>query len=205
MTAGIMNIMRRPLEGQSKNVLQAAINVMKERDIKGNITSSLGSLNNPGDGMHVTTTINVDSLSSIEALHDSFFASEEWQDEWDQTASMCKSVVTAVLASAAPAEDVPENPKYMVRNIMVANRGKRQELIDFMLEVRKGMDGMKPGILIPLSDAQRVRATRVFGSLEDVSAALINEGSVSEARRNKLIELTDSYFRTISRIHYVNV
>ena len=102
MTAGIMNIMRRPLEGQSKNVLQAAINVMKERDIKGNITSSLGSLNNPGDGMNVTTTINVDSLSSIEALHDSFFASEEWQDEWDQTASMCKSVVTAVLASAAP-------------------------------------------------------------------------------------------------------
>ena len=205
MTAGIMNIMRRPLEGQSKNVLQAAINVMKERDIKGNITSSLGSLNNPGDGMNVTTTINVDSLSSIEALHDSFFASEEWQDEWDQTASMCKSVVTAVLASAAPPEDVPENPKYMVRNIMVANRGKRQELIDFMLEVRKGMDGMKPSILIPLSDAQRVRATRVFGSLEDVSAALINGGSGSEARRNKLIELTDSYFRTISRIHYVNV
>jgi len=205
MTAGIMNIMRRPLEGQSKNVLQAAINVMKERDIKGNITSSLGSLNNPGDGMNVTTTINVDSLSSIEALHDSFFASEEWQDEWDQTASMCKSVVTAVLASAAPPEDVPENPKYMVRNIMIANRGKRQELIDFMLEVRKGMDGMKPSILIPLSDAQRVRATRVFGSLEDVSAALINGGSGPEARRNKLIELTDSYFRTISRIHYVNV
>ena len=205
MTAGIMNIIRRPLEGQSKNVLQAAINVMKERDIKGNITSSLGSLNNPGDGMNVTTTINVDSLSSIEALHDSFFASEEWQDEWDQTASMCKSVVTAVLASAAPPEDVPENPKYMVRNIMIANRGKRQELIDFMLEVRKGMDGMKPSILIPLSDAQRVRATRVFGSLEDVSAALINGGSGPEARRNKLIELTDSYFRTISRIHYVNV
>ena len=205
MTAGIMNIIRRPLEGQSKNVLQAAINVMKERDIKGNITSSLGSLANPGDGMNVTTTINVDSLSSIEALHDSFFASEEWQDEWDQTASMCKSVVTAVLASAAPPEDVPENPKYMVRNIMIANRGKRQELIDFMLEVRKGMDGMKPSILIPLSDAQRVRATRVFGSLEDVSAALINGGSGPEARRNKLIELTDSYFRTISRIHYVNV
>ena len=205
MTAGIMNIMRRPLEGQSKNVLQAAINVMKERDIKGNITSSLGSLANPGDGMNVTTTINVDSLSSIEALHDSFFASEEWQDEWDQTASMCKSVVTAVLASAAPPEDVPENPKYMVRNIMIATRGKRQELIDFMLEVRKGMDGMKPSILIPLSDAQRVRATRVFGSLEDVSAALINGGSGPEARRNKLIELTDSYFRTISRIHYVNV
>ena len=205
MTAGIMNIMRRPLEGQSKNVLQAAINVMKERDIKGNITSSLGSLNNPGDGMNVTTTINVDSLSSIEALHDSFFASEEWQDEWDQTASMCKSVVTAVLASAAPPEDVPENPKYMVRNIMIANRGKRQELIDFMLEVRKGVDGMKPSILIPLSDAQRVRVTRIFGSLEDVSAALINGGSGPEARRNKLIELTDSYFRTISRIHYVNV
>ena len=205
MTAGIMNIIRRPLEGQSKNVLQAAINVMKERDIKGNITSSLGSLANPGDGMNVTTTINVDSLSSIEALHDSFFASEEWQDEWDQTASMCKSVVTAVLASAAPPEDVPENPKYMVRNIMIANRGKRQELIDFMLEVRKGMDGMKPSILIPLSDAQRVRATRIFGSLEDVSAALINGGSGPEARRNKLIELTDSYFRTISRIHYVNV
>ena len=199
-----MNIMRRPLEGQSKNVLQAAINVMKERDIKGNITSSLGFVN-PGDGMNVTTTINVDSLSSIEALHDSFFASEEWQDEWDQTASMCKSVVTAVLASAAPPEDVPENPKYMVRNIMIANRGKRQELIDFMLEVRKGMDGMKPSILIPLSDAQRVRATRVFGSLEDVSDALINGGSGPEARRNKLIELTDSYFRTISRIHYVNV
>ena len=205
MTAGIMNIMRRPLEGQSKNVLQAAINVMKERDIKGNITSSLGSLANPGDGMNVTTTINVDSLSSIEALHDSFFASEEWQDEWDQTASMCKSVVTAVLASAAPPEDVPENPKYMVRNIMIANRGKRQELIDFMLEVRKGVDGMKPSILIPLSDAQRVRVTRIFGSLEDVSAALINGGSGTEARRNKLIELTDSYFRTISRIHYVNV
>ena len=204
MTAGIMNIIRRPLEGQSKNVLQAAINVMKERDIKGNITSSLGFVN-PGDGINVTTTINVDSLSSIEALHDSFFASEEWQDEWDQTASMCKSVVTAVLASAAPPEDVPENPKYMVRNIMIANRGKRQELIDFMLEVRKGMDGMKPSILIPLSDAQRVRATRVFGSLEDVSAALINGGSGPEVRRNKLIELTDSYFRTISRIHYVNV
>ena len=65
MSGGIINIMRRPLEGQSKNVLRAAINALEQRGIRGNVTSSL-TTPDPTTGGNVMTTINHDSLSSME-------------------------------------------------------------------------------------------------------------------------------------------
>ena len=200
MSGGIINIMRRPLEGQSKNVLKAAINTLEQRSVRGNVTSSL-TTPDPATGGNVMTTINHDSLSSMEDQIRAFADSEEIQDSWDQTAAMCKSVTTAILEYEAPVEGASEafQPKYMVSIFL--KRGMRQELIDAMLKIRSGMSGIKPSILKPLGMINRVRITAVYENLEDLSTALNNQSSEAQTQRAKMIDLTDSYFRTISRIH----
>ena len=152
------------------------------------------------------TTINHDSLSSMDDYISAFADSEEIQDSWDQTAAMCKSVTIALLEYVAPVEGVSEGfqPKYMVRHIFEAKRGMRQELIDAMLETRSGMSGIKPSILKPLGMVNRVRISAVYETLEDLSTALNNQSPASQKRRAEMIDLTDSYFRTISRIHYLH-
>jgi len=206
MSGGIINIMRRPLEGQSKNVLRAAINALEQRGIRGNVTSSL-TTPDPTTGGNVMTTINHDSLSSMDDFLSAFADSEEIQDSWDQTAAMCKSVTIALLEHVAPMEGVPEGfqAKYMVRHIFEAKRGRREELIDTMLESRSGMSGPKPSILKPLGMVNRVRITHVYENLEDLSTALNNQNPASQKRRAEMIDLTDSNFRTISRIHYLHI
>ena len=199
MASGIMNIYRRPLEGQTKNVLQAAIKTLKERDIKGNVTSSLTSTGIES-GINIITTINFDSLTQLDEMQDGFFSSDEQQDSWDETASMCKSVSTQILETVAPLGVAPSGftPKYMIRNILTAKRGLTQELIDVLLEIRSGATGLQPSILKPFGSSQRVRVTGAFDNLEDVSAALNSHN----LPRTKIIELTDSYMRTVSRIQY---
>ena len=200
MSGGIINIMRRPLEGQSKNVLKAAINTLEQRSVRGNVASSL-TTPDPATGGNVMTTINHDSLSSMEDQIRAFADSEKIQDSWDQTAAMCKSVTTAILEYEAPVEGASEafQPKYMVSIFL--KRGMRQELIDAMLKIRSGMSGIKPSILKPLGMINRVRITAVYENLEDLSTALNNQSPEAQTQRAKMIDLTDSYFRTISRIH----
>ena len=200
MSGGIINIMRRPLEGQSKNVLKAAINALEQRGVRGNVTSSL-TTPDPTTGGNVMTTINHDSLSSMDDYISAFADSEEIQDSWDQTAAMCKSVTTAILEYEAPVEGASEafQPKYMVSIFL--KRGMRQELIDAMLKIRSGMSGIKPSILKPLGMVNRVRISAVYETLEDLSTALNNQSPEAQTQRAKMIDLTDSYFRTISRIH----
>ena len=200
MSGGIINIMRRPLEGQSKNVLKAAINTLEQRSVRGNVASSL-TTPDPATGGNVMTTINHDSLSSMEDQIRAFADSEKIQDSWDQTAAMCKSVTTAILEYEAPVEGASEafQPKYMVSIFL--KRGMRQELIDAMLEIRSGMSGIKPSILKPLGMVNRVRISAVYETLEDLSTALNNQSPEAQTQRAKMIDLTDSYFRTISRIH----
>ncbi len=200
MSGGIINIMRRPLEGQSKNVLKAAINTLEQRSVRGNVASSL-TTPDPATGGNVMTTINHDSLSSMEDQIRAFADSEEIQDSWDQTAAMCKSVTTAILEYEAPVEGASEafQPKYMVSIFL--KRGMRQELIDAMLEIRSGMSGIKPSILKPLGMVNRIRISAVYETLEDLSTALNNQSPEAQTQRAKMIDLTDSYFRTISRIH----
>ena len=91
------------------------------------------------------------------------------------------------------------NPKYMLRNVITAKRGRTQELIDVLLEGRKGITGLKPSILKPFGSSQRVRVSRAFDSLDDVSEALN-----SQTPRAKIIELSDSYLRSVSRIQYLD-
>ena len=201
MPSGIMNIFRRPLEGQAKNVLQAAINTLKERDIKGNVTSSLTSAGIES-GVNIVTTINFASLDQLESIHDGFANSEQQQDSWDETAAMCKSVSTEILEIVAPLGGTPSGftPKYMIRNVITAKRGKTQELIDVLLEMQNGIEGLKPSILKPFGSSQRVRVSGVFDSLEEVSAALNDQN----LPRTKIIDLSDSYRRSVSMIQYLN-
>ena len=150
------------------------------------------------------TTINHDSLSSMEDQIRAFADSEEIQDSWDQTAAMCKSVTTAILEYEAPVEGASEafQPKYMVSIFL--KRKMRQELIDAMLKIRSGMSGIKPSILKPLGMVNRVRISAVYETLEDLSTALNNQSPEAQTQRAKMIDLTDSYYRTISRIHYLH-
>ncbi len=205
MSGGIINIMRRPLEGQSKNVLGAAINALEQRGVRGNVTSSL-TTPDPTTGGNVMTTINHDSLSSLEDQISAFADSEEIQDSWDQTAAMCKSVTIALLEYVAPVEGVSEGfqPKYMVRHIFEAKRGMRQELIDAMLEIRSGMSGIKPSMLKPLGMVNRVRISAVYETLEALSTALNNLSPEAQTLRAKIILLTDFYYRTIRSILYLH-
>ena len=60
------------------------------------------------------------------------------------------------------------NPKYMLRNVINAKRGRTQELIDVLLEGQKGITGLKPSVLKPFGSSQRVRVSSAFDSLDDV-------------------------------------
>ena len=115
---------------------------------------------------------------------------------------MCKSVSTEILEIVAPLGGTPSGftPKYMIRNVITAKRGKTQELIDVLLEMRSGATGLQPSILKPFGSSQRVRITGAFDSLEEVSAALNDQN----LPRTKIIDLSDSYRRSVSRIQYLN-
>ena len=196
------NIVRRPLEGQSKNLLKSAIGIMTGHGMKGNVTSSVTSFD-PTAGIHVTSTLTFQSLSGLEELQDSFYSNEEMQDAWDETALLCKSVSTTVLEVVVPPENVPDNPKYMLRTIATAKRGKREALIDLALSMRDRSEGMKPGILKPMNSFQRIRLTRAFASLEDLSASINVSNAELGSTLDKFIDLTESVNRSISRIHYL--
>ena len=203
MATAIFNIVRRPLEGQSKKLLESAIGIMTGHGMNGNVTSSLTSFD-PTAGIHVTSTLNFQSLSGLEELQDSFYSNEEMQDAWDETALLCKSVSTTVLEVVVPPENVPDNPKYMLRTIATAKRGKREELIDLALSMRDRSSSNKAGILKPMNSFQRIRLTRVYGSLEDLSAAINVSNAEYGSTLEKFIALTDSVTRSVSRIHYLN-
>ena len=70
MATAIFNIVRRPLEGQSKKLLESAIGIMTGHGMNGNVTASLTSFD-PTAGIHVTSTLNFQSLSGLEELQDS--------------------------------------------------------------------------------------------------------------------------------------
>ena len=203
MANAIFNIVRRPLEGHSKNLLGAVIDQMKGHGRPGNVTSSLTSFDSMA-GIHVTSTLNFESLSELEELQDSFYSDETMQDAWDTTASLCKSVSTTVLEIVVSPENVPPNPKYMLRTIASAKRGKREELIDLALSMRDKSNSNKAGILKPMNSFQRIRLTRAFGTLEDLSAAINVSNAEYGSTLEKFIALTDSVTRSVSRIHYLN-
>ena len=125
------------------------------------------------------------------------------QDAWDETALLCKSVSTTALEVVVPPENVPDNPKYMLRTIATAKRGKREALIDLALSMRDRSEGMKPGILKPMNSFQRIRLTRAFASLEDLGASINVSNAELGSTLDKFIDLTESVNRSISRIHYL--
>ena len=102
-----------------------------------------------------------------------------------------------------PPENVPDNPKYMLRTIATAKRGKREALIDLALSMRDRSEGMKPGILKPMNSFQRIRLTRAFASLEDLSASINVSNAELGSTLDKFIDLTESVNRSVSRIHYL--
>ena len=87
----------------------------------------------------------------------------------------------------------------MLRNVINAKRGRAQELIDVLLEGQKGIPSLKPRVLKPFGSSLRVRVSRVFDSLDDVSGVLNNQ-----APKAKIIGLSNSYSRSASRIQYLN-
>ena len=111
---------------------------------------------------------------------------------------------TTVLEIVASPENVPPNPKYMLRTIASAKRGKREELIDLALSMRDKSNSNKAGILKPMNSFQRIRLTRAFGTLEDLSAAINVSNAEHGSTLEKFIALTDSVTRSVSRIHYLN-
>ena len=206
MPACIFNIIRRPNEGQSVNVFNAVIAAMEAHGRPGNVTTALTSPQFFGNGGNVVVTIRFDSFDALEEFHDGFLTNETATARWDETASKCQSIDTNVLEVIKPVENAPEGfvPKYMVRNIFVAKRGKRPELIDALIENRESSTGIKGAIFKPIGYYQNARLTQVFSSLDDVRASLAEiQSPENRERTDKLIQLTDRIIRPVSRIRYL--
>ena len=204
MPACIVNIARKPLEGQSFNVLNAVIGTMESHGLPGNVTMTLTT--NLGSGISIIATIRWESFDAFEEFQDSFFANQSSTSRWDETASKCQSVDTNVLEVIKPVDNVPDGfiPKYMVRNIFTAKRGKRSELIDVLIENRESNPGIKGAIFKPIGYIQNVRLTQVFSSLDDVRASLTEvQSPENRGRTDKIIQLTDRIVRPVSRIRYL--
>ena len=206
MPACIFNIIRRPNEGQSVNVFNAVIAAMEAHGRPGNVTTALTSPQPLGSGVNVISTIRFDSFDAAEEFHDSFLTNETATTRWDETASKCQSVDTNILESIRPVQDAPDGfvPKYMVRTIFTAKRGKRSELIDVLIENRESNPGIKGAIFKPIGYFQNVRLTQVFSSLDDVRASLAEiQSPENRERTDKIIQLTDRIIRPVSRIRYL--
>ena len=204
MPACIVNIARKPIEGQSFNVLNAVIGTMESHGLPGNVTMTLTT--NLGSGISIIATIRWESFDAFEEFQDSFFANQSSTSRWDETASKCQSVDTNVLEVIKPVDNVPDGfiPKYMVRNIFTAKRGKRSELIDVLIENRESNPGIKGAIFKPIGYFQNVRLTQVFSSLDDVRASLTEvQSPENRGRTDKIIPLTDRIVRPVSRIRYL--
>ena len=204
MPACIINIARKPIEGQSFNVLNAVIGTMESHGLPGNVTMTLTT--NLGSGISIIATIRWESFDAFEEFQDSFFANQSSTSRWDETASKCQSVDTNVLEVIKPVDNVPDGfiPKYMVRNIFTAKRGKRSELIDALIENRESSTGIKGTIMKPIGHYQNIRVTQVFDSLEAVRASLAEiQSPENRERTDKIIQLTDQIIRPVIRIRYL--
>ena len=206
MPACIFNIIRRPNEGQSVNVFNAVIAAMEAHGRPGNVTTALTSPQFFGNGGNVVVTIRFDSFDALEEFHDGFLTNETATARWDETASKCQSIDTDVLEVIKPVENVLEGfvPKYMVRNIFVAKRGQRPELIDALIDNRESSTGIKGAIFKPIGYYENARFTQVFSSLDDVRASLAEiQSPENRGRTDKIIQLTDRIIRPVSRIRYL--
>ena len=204
---------RRPLEGQVFSVLeeqvQSIASIAQSENtpiVRGLVTVTVG--NQVPEGIDVTTNLIFRSYPEYDDFQSGLMDNEAYIERLDSIASKWQFVSIDLCEIIRPIEGAPEgvNAKYLVRNVLTANPGKRSELIDVLVEQRESLTPVRPkaNITKPLSSWDQIRSGRAFDSYQALAESLSQiESPANRSGWGRVVDLTDQMTRTISKIQYI--
>ena len=203
MPACIMNIIRRPIPGNYREVLNGSIERIQTREVKEIRTYVTRSITTHRAGVDVTTVRLFNSFDEFEELLDGMDANDGAQKSFDELASKCRSVDFVVGEIMTPLRGHNSDLRYMTRNVFTAKPGKRTDLIETLMEIRDShMDG-RGAIMRPIGNFDNVRLTIPHKSMESVRASLaFIQSPENKDVYERISSLTTKMERFVSRIYY---
>ncbi len=200
----IQNIRRVPKPGKFNSVLERQVETLKSLNRPGNV--SVG-VSNPIDiDRAITTALTFESISEVEAFHDSFRANPDAVKGFDDIASDCENVNIQLLRVIEPPVMPKGGPKYLSRSIFFAKRGEARNLIGAMSELRNVLDTATPMITVAVAgNLDIVRATIGVSSLEELES-IANEVGSEKIRPyvENITGLTVRAVRSLSVVDYAS-
>mgnify|MGYP001335961412 FL=1 len=200
----IQNIRRVPKPGKFNSVLVRQVETLKSLNRPGNV--SVG-VSNPIDiDRAITTALTFESISEVEAFHDSFRANPDAVKGFDDIASDCENVNIQLLRVIEPPVMPKGGPKYLSRSIFFAKRGEARNLIGAMSELRNVLDTATPMITVAVAgNLDIVRATIGVSSLEELES-IANEVGSEKIRPyvENITGLTVRAVRSLSVVDYAS-
>ena len=200
----IENIRRVPKPGKFNSVLVRQVETLKSLNRPGNV--SVG-VSNPIDiDRAITTALTFESISEVEAFHDSFRANPDAVKGFDHIASDCENVNIQLLRVIEPPVMPKGGPKYLSRSIFFAKRGEARNLIGAMSELRNVLDTATPMITVAVAgNLDIVRATIGVSSLEELES-IANEVGSEKIRPyvENITGLTVRAVRSLSVVDYAS-
>ena len=200
----IQNIRRVPKPGKFNSVLERQVETLRSLNRPGNV--SVG-VSNPIDiDRAITTALTFESISEVEAFHDSFRANPDAVKGFDDIASDCENVNIQLLRVIEPPVMPKGGPKYLSRSIFFAKRGEARNLIGAMSELRNVLDTATPMITVAVAgNLDIVRATIGVSSLEELES-IANEVGSEKIRPyvENITGLTVRAVRSLSVVDYAS-
>ncbi len=197
----VLQIRRVAKPGSAQKVLDATVAQAAKNSGNRNVSISFNA--RTGSGHLIIAARVFDSIDEIEARTDAAVSSMGGIDSID---SDCTEAHAQVLRILAPAENAPDKPKIMARNIFKAKPGKAQELSGALIELRDLYgDDMKPLITVPyVGDQDIVRATTLYDGLVSFEkhTDAVN-GDKFKSIVQKVRDLRVSYVRHTARIVFM--
>ena len=199
-----MNFIRYPNPGQTSAVLEAVKQSVKAVGRPGNVAVPVSVTNPTTDRPSIVSLIGgFQSLDELDALQEASLNDNVMMQRLDSIDALCERatwVVSEIISD--PISSLPDGyePKIISRTILNSKPGKREELVNALLEGRaNSSDKVKPVISVPLAGpAGRIRVSRFAENLRSIQEGqhLIgksNVGNISDL-------LTQSPIRIVSRI-----
>ena len=156
MPACILNIIRRPIPGNYRDVLNGSIDRIQTREVKEIRTYVTRSITTQTEGLDVTTVRLFNSFGEFEELLDGMDGNEGAQQSFDELASKCRSVDFVVGEIMTPLREHNSELRYMTRNVFTAKPGKRTQLLDTLMEIREAHMNSRGAIVRPIGNFDNV-------------------------------------------------
>ena len=132
---------------------------------------SAAAPNNPGPGI-ISALGGTATLDDIDAVQEALLQNDTFMNRLDAIGAMCDRTHWTVSENLSGPLGTPSGyePKVVGRTFMVAEPGKKQELVDALLRMRdKISSDVKPMLSTPLSGPiSAVRITYISTSLQDL-------------------------------------